>query len=226
MKTSLKAILIALFFLYQSIFSQDYDPAEIYIYNNSTEVLYVRLYPISSVFDKPYPSSTPKFKLFTSLNPGLNLYGNPRPNEPTGPRIIYLVGLDGYALTHNQDRPGWYKLMPGYHLFVDIIDGCGSCEALIGHGIYSLEFYENQDPFMGLLGSPIIIDYSDLNYRYAAGLGGYSDVSLFITYVNYQTAELRANFQWSTIAEDELPIGDVIDLYNQYGLTPKKWTHS
>jgi len=42
MKTSLEAILIALLFIFTSnIFSQDYDPAEIYIYNNSTEVLYV-----------------------------------------------------------------------------------------------------------------------------------------------------------------------------------------
>jgi len=209
--------------------AQDETPApqvELFVYNNYGSHLYIRFYPITSVFSgRPYQNTVPQFSLESALISGVvRLQG--------GDPLNYLVGLDGYALTHRGPEPGFFQLLAGNFLSLDHnTSGSGlGADGLFGYGLYRLEIY-GADTL--LLAPPITIDCKDINYPYINPTQMKIDLHVYIEFWQ-STADVKFNWQEGTDSEtDIMSVWDtrmdiedrgVLRFWKQYGMPSKKWT--
>jgi parallel beta-helix repeat protein len=91
---------------------------------------------------------------------------DPQPRRFGGLDLKYLVGLDKYALDNSGDEPGYYQLNIGHSIIFDHNSSHDAeADGIFGNGIYALELWYYEDLEWKIINeTPIILDYSDLNY--------------------------------------------------------------
>jgi hypothetical protein len=244
MEVAMKKILLILSLLFVStLYGQEsYEPqAEIHVQNLLNEELFVKFYPISTVF-----SGSSSELLPTLYDPETRLLRRPNPNPDHRRRrsridpnnnypLNYVIGLDGYALNnpYDQDCIGFYKIQiynGNFNTYNNwlLIDHEGSSgyepgliDGLAGYGIYRLEVYR-RDPHTQNISDhlfDVLIDWMDFNYPYGA-IGTERD--LIITVRSTTGTDPSNTFRWKLGGNDyplfgqNSPVNGHIQVYRQY----------
>jgi hypothetical protein len=217
MKTT---IILFFFILSQSILLHAENPNCEFYFNNQVRDsnLFVRFYPIGAIYHAEISlfSKVERYTLRSQkYKPGvLELTGIIRKGEsdPAANKIRYLVGLDGYALTHRSYYPGYFEVDPdttGIHfenwlLLGNDASANDGLDGLFGYGKYMFEIYKTTDggySFEQVVQIPI--DWLDFNYPY----DGFSNASEDLTLKIYSISPLNITFQWtSNVHGDEIPL--------------------
>jgi hypothetical protein len=203
---------------------------ELYIENRvPDQYLYIRLYPVGAIFQKDGTSPnalqyyTSRSKKYVPGDPLVN--GTSRRGEiGSANKILYMVGLDGYALENRGGaRPGFFELqsdsttLKNWLFMGNDASTNSDVDGLFGFGKFKLEVWTDNTSSTEPIAS-IPIDWLDFNYP-----SQYASHDLFIRI--YNLSPLIITFQWAANIEgEELPLFGTgsppynggIQVYKQY----------
>lgn len=221
-------ILIFIFFLQTEFFyasEEDSTDVEEYVeifVNNFTDVpIYAQFFPVSAVFNgKILGNHFPRLSFLDQRTSAL-------PRRYGGPSLRYLVGLDGYALTHRGPYEGFFEIPIGGDMLLDHnSSGSNLADAEFGYGIWKLALYYVENEIFYLINTnPIILDYRDMNYSYQAANGLAVDLEINV----YNITGMNAiKYKWYggpiypcdeiSFFNQNLPVSEqnIIKCYKQY----------
>ena len=218
MKTTITAILVFAVCTYQAI-SQDYDPqAEIFIGNLTANSIYVRFYPVGTLFNgdpRQLGNDTTSYDIRKTVS-GIV----PRRNSPVD--IGHIIGLDGIGISFPNANFGFFRLPTfngvasewnNYLLMANDQSSVVRVDCMFSYGKYVLEIFDSSYNFI----ISIPMDNSDFDYPYPSnGVPSNTRMcnDLYIYINNINTSPPGITYRWDACYQVPGSPGDTLSLFD------------
>jgi hypothetical protein len=183
----------------------------------------LKFYPVGTIFNGQFFPEQGLYSYYTLRSKYFSEQGasrrRPRGYPGTNPLLKYIVGLDGYALTHRGPN-GYFQINPGDDLFLNFDNDLGDDQdGLFGYGIYQLEILYLKETETGneleAAGTTIKIYWTDFKYPYSEP--GQRDLVIYVRSATNVKYEWFDGYEIGLFDEnlEEADIGN-IKVYRQY----------